>query len=763
MQGYADDVRRERTETSLQDYLAIVLKRKWTVIVFALAVLITVAAGSFLTKPTYTARGILLIEKEPNILSFQDVFQIESFNDDYFQTQFKLLESRTLAKDTIDRLKLHENEKFVGKLGKESDAPDQSDTVFREILIDNFLNRLEVTPIRQTRLVALSFKAGDPQFAADTLNALFDAFIDMNIQKKYQATEQATEFISNQIAALRAETAEKEKKLSEYGAEKNIIALSDKETTIVEKLGQFNRAFTEAQLDRVNKETYYNEIRGASPDYIPEALTNPLIQKLREEYARLTGEYLKQSETFKPEYPEMQRLKAELDSITESLKNETQNLIKGAYSDYQAALKKEQSLEWVFNRQKQEAIQLNSNAILYNSLKIEVENNKNLLDSLLKRQSETGLSARLKGMRTSNVWIVDRATPPLYPSSPKKKMNIALAMVLGLFGGVGLAFLFERLDNSVKNFQDVEKYAGVPSLGIVPAFNSDGFRKLSAKKIKPSRVKLRVRQPRESLKKSYADEWLLARKNEERETSGPEAAELAGRKEIELPKAKSIELITHFSPKSNIAESYRSIRTTLLLSQADSLLKCFVVSSPLPEEGKSATISNLAVTFAQAGKRVLLIDADLRKPRLHKIFQTKNLNGLTNYLSSQADSKDLEKPTPVPNLYVINSGPLPPNPVELLGAERMGSLLDDMKKRFDYVLIDAPPVLPVSDAIVLGSKIEGMILVIWGGKTTREALKRAKEKLSTHHIKCVGVILNNINLGEHDYYYMKRYYQYYGH
>lgn len=758
MDNYGYDNQREKTEVNLRDFWAVILKRKWIVISFALAVLTTVTIASFWTKPTYTAKGTLLIEKEANILSFQDIFQIESFNDDYFQTQFKLLQSRTLANDTIDRLKLYENEKFIGKIRKKGAVADKSDTELREKLIDNFLGRLDIKPIKLTRLVEVNFKAHDPKFAADVLNALFDSFIDMNIQKKFQATEQATEFLSDQIASIKAEIEEKEKKLGEYGAEKNIIALSDKETTIVEKLGQFNRALTEAQLDRVNKETYYNEIRIASPDYVPEALTNPLIQKLREDYARLTREYLKKSETFKPEYPEMQRLKAELDSATESLKNETQNLIKGAYSDYQAALKREQSLEWVFNKQKQEAIQLNSNAILYNSLRIELENKKSLLDSLSKRQSETGVSARLKGLRTSNVWIVDKATAPLYPSSPKKKMNIALAMIIGLFGGLGLAFLFERLDDSIKSFQDVEKYAGLPSLGIVPAFSQDSFRKLRAREVKAGAVKIKIdKESRKSKRNGDAGKWLLDGMEEELDGSGE--AEAA----IEIPEPKSIELITHFSPKSNISENYRSIRTTLILSAVDSKLRCFVITSPLPQEGKTATISNLAVTFAQAGKRVLIIDADLRKPRQHKVFKIKNMNGLTNYLSAQADLKDLEKATQISNLYLINAGPVPPNPVELLGSEKMGSLVDFMKQRFDYILFDSPPLLPVSDAVVLGPKIDGMILVVWGGKTTRDALKRAKEKLDMHQIKCAGVILNNISLDEHDYYYMKHYYHYYGH
>jgi succinoglycan biosynthesis transport protein ExoP len=764
MDTYGNDDQKLKAEIDWRDYWAVVLKRKWTIIPFALVVVATVTIGSFLKNPTYTAKGTLLIEKEPNILSFQDIFQIETYNDDYFQTQFKLLQSRALADDTIDRLKLFESEKFVGNIKNGSAIADKSDTQFRERLIDNFLRRLAVKPIAQTRLVEVNFKDRDPKFAADILNALFDSFIDMNIQKKYEATEQATEFLSNQIADVRAEIQEKEKKLGEYGAEKNIIALSDKETTIVEKLGELNRALTQAQLDRVNKETYYNEIRIASPDYIPEALANPLIQTLREDYARLTREYLMKSETFKPEYPEMQRLKAELDSAKESLTNETQNIIKGAYSDYQAAFKKEKSLEEVFNLQKQAAINLNSNAILYNSLKTEVENKKSLLESLLTRQSETGVSARLKGLRTSNIWIVDRAKPPLYPSSPKKKLNIALAMIVGLFGGLGLAFLFERLDDSVKSFQDVEKYAGLPSLGVVPAFSPNGIGKDRAKGAKAGGITIKLKEPHKKKKKVKNGQWLLDGGREEKNDGDikepPRRAEKTD--VLGTPEPESIELIAHFAPKSSISENYRSIRTTLLLSAADAKLRYLVVTSPLPQEGKTVTISNLAVTFAQAGKRVLIVDSDLRKPRQHKIFGIKNLDGLTNYLSAQVDFKGLIKSTHIPDLYLINAGPVPPNPVELLSSEKMGATIDSLKEYFDYILFDSPPLLPVSDAVVLGPKIDGVILVAWGGKTNRDALKRAKEKLDLHQIKCAGVIINNISLDEHDYFYMKHYYHYYG-
>lgn len=720
------------TGLNLQDLWTVVLKRKWIVISFALVVVAAVTIASFLQKPTYTSNGMLLIEEEPNILTFEKIYQMNTYTTDYYETQYKILTSRTLAKNTIEQLKLNENEKFAGKLKKKSTRSDQPDSIFMEKLIDLLLKRIIVRPVTN-RLVEVSFKDENPKFAAQALDTLLDAFIDMNIQKKFLATEQATEFLAKQIANVNAEIEGKEKKLQEYGAEKNIVILNDKETTMIEKLKGLNQALTDAEIDRIKKETYYNEIKFVSPNDIPESLTNELIVKLREEYARLNREFIKKSEIFKADFPEMQRLKVELDSVRESLNNETQNLIKAAYADFQAALNREKSLKDAFNKQNQEAIKLNNNAILYNSLEVQITNKKSVLDSLLKRQAETDVSLRLKGLKSSNVSILDRASIPVNPSSPKKKRNMILALMVGLFGGLGLAFLFEVQDKSIKNIRDLEKYSKLPALGIIPAFSLNGFRKIYDK---------------EQLKKG-------------KEAEPPGVPKFAGRKEEEVPKIESIELITHFLPKSKISENYRSIRTSLLLTSSDSKLKTLAISSPLPQEGKTATISNLAVTFAQTGKTVLVIDSDLRKPTQHKIFKVKNQNGLTNFLSGNIEGDDLVKKTQVPNLYLINSGPAPTNPLELLSSEKMANLIDSLKKHFEYILIDTPPLLLLSDAFVLGPKIDGMILVVWGGKTSRDSLRQVEEKLDSYKIRCPGVIINGADLREHDYYYMKQYNHYY--
>jgi capsular exopolysaccharide synthesis family protein len=492
-------------------------------------------------------------------------------------------------------------------------------------------------------------------------------------------------------------------------------------------------------------------------------LANPLIQRLREDYNKLNREYLKMQDRFKEDYPELQRLKTELESARGSLEAEAQNLQKGAYSDWQASLRREWSLTAAFNAQKQEAIQLNSNAISYNQLKIELENKKSLLENLMRRQSETGVSARLKGLRTSNVRIVDRAEVPLYPTSPKRKRNIALALVFGLFGGVGLAFLFERLDDSIKTFEDVTKSTGLPSLGIIPAFGGDVAEMRSRDGSRPEKWRFwkhgreKVDEAPRASEEGMKPEATIETAQDENAANGEETPGVNSGNGV-----SSIDLISFLSPKSNVAESYRSLRTAFLLSSAEPRPQCIAVSSPMPREGKTATLANLAVTLAQAGKQVLVVDADLRKPRLHRVFNVRNLNGLTNYLTGKMEMAKLIKVTEVPNLLLINSGPVPPNPVELLGSEKMTSLIGLLRKTFDYVLFDTPPILAVTEALDLGSRLDGVILVVWGERTSREALKRAYEKLDMVKVRTLGVVLNNVVVRKHDYNYRHGYYGEYG-
>lgn len=742
----------EPQEIDLRDYWDRLLRRKGTVIAVTLGVFLLGAFWTFIQRPVYTAKSQLLIEKEPNILSFEQVLQIESMRDDFYQTQYRLLSGRGLADTVVERLKLFENPEFVGRPEKRKKPVDPSDHVFREGLVDGFLGRLTVRPVRLTRLVDVAFEARDPKLAADCVNELAAAFIDLNINMKYAATEQATTFLAEQIKGLQTEIEQKERQLQGFEAEANIVALSDTETTVIDRLSQLNRALTEAQIERSQKEATWNGLKNVSPDYVPEAIANPLIQRLREDYVRLKRETQKMEERFQPDYPELQRMKVEMESARRSLEDETQNLVKGAYSEFQTALNRERSLEAEFNEQKTAAMTMNSSAVLYNGLKLEIQNKKTLLDSLLRRESETGVEARLKGLRTSNIRVVDRARVPVRPSSPNKKRNLILALLLGLGGGVGLALLFDFLDNSVKTSEDVERYAGLPTLGVVPKFTLQGADKAYSygRRLKGGKEPARLEPGKAGGTDGRGDAGDKAPAVVE---AAPFVAEVSA---SERP--GSIELVPHYFPNSRLAESYRSIRTALLLSSADNPVKTVAVTSALPGEGKTVTVANLAVTLAQSGKTVLVVDADLRRPRQHRLFKVKNTFGLTTYLTDSIELKSVVKSTEIPNLFLINSGPVPPNPAELLGSEKMSRFIRMMAEECDHVLFDLPPMLEISDALVLGAKVDGLVLVVHGDKTSREALKKAREKLDLLKVRTIGVVINNVDLPRHGAYYYKDYY-----
>jgi succinoglycan biosynthesis transport protein ExoP len=740
----------EAQEINLRDYWERLRRRKGTVLSVTLGVFVLGAFWTFIQKPTYTAKSTLLIEKEPNILSFEQVLQIETMRDDFYQTQYRLLSGRGLADTVIEELKLYENPEFVGRIDKRKKPIDPTDHAFREGLIDAFLDRLSVKPVRLTRLVEVSFSARDPKLAADCVNELAAAFIDLNINMKYAATEQATNFLSDQIKGLQAEIEAKSRQLQGFEAEANIVALSDNETTVIDRLSQLNKALTEAQIDRSQKEATWNGLKNISPDYVPDAIASPLIQRLREDYVRLKRETQKMEERFQPDYPELQRMKVELESARKSLEAETQNLVQGAYSEYQTALSRERSLEAEFNQQKNEAFKMNSSAVLYNGLKVEIQNKKTLLDSLLRRESETGVEARLKGLRTSNIRVVDRAREPVRPSSPKKKRNLILALILGLGGGVGLAFLFDFLDNSVKTSEDVERYAALPTLGVVPKFTLDG----ASRSYSYGR---KLKGGKEPAKLGAGEKGAAAAAEPSGSVAKPSAAPFVAEVE-KAPPPGVIELVPHYFPHSRLSESYRSIRTALLLSSADNPVRTIAVTSAMPGEGKTVSVANLAVTLAQSGKTVLVVDADLRRPRQHRIFKIKNTFGLTTYLTDSVPVKDVIKPTEITNLFVVNAGPVPPNPAELLGSDKMSRFIRMMADETDFVLFDLPPMLEISDALVLGAKVDGMVLVVWGDKTSREALRKAREKLDLLKVRTLGVIINNVTLPRHGPYYYKGYY-----
>jgi succinoglycan biosynthesis transport protein ExoP len=732
----------------VQQYWHILLKWKWTAFSFFMIVVGTITLYSFLLKPTYTSQGRIWIEDEFNILPFEDVQRGDPGST--LSSHSMLLRSRSLAADTIEKLKLYEHPDFPGSITKSKKAIDPLDPIYRARLVESFLKSLTVEQRPGARLLDVSFSNHNPKLANEILNAVLDEYVDMIVRKRYQASEQATEFLNTQIASLRNEIEESEKKHNEYGSQKDILPLTATETPTVTRLAEVNRQLTEATIDRINKLNYYNQIKSAPLGEIPGAANDSLIQRLREQFSTLNREYTMKLATLRPEYPEMQRLKSELDAATEALQNETQNIIRTAYTEYQAALRKETSLQKLLDDQKTAAYNANSNSVLYNSLRIELDNKKTLLEALSRRQSETDVSSRLKGLEAINVWIVDRPSLPLEPSFPNKRRNVLIGLLLGILGGATLAVLIEYLNQTVKTSKDVTRSTGLPTLGIIPSFEAEVKSKGPGSEF--SRLIALIRRKDRPYKEKPR-----------RHKSGGRRAMASGLMQTQAPDLRQrdrIELISLHEPQSIQAESYRSIRTTLFVSFPPGRIKSFLFTSPLAQEGKSTTVSNLGVSLSEANKRVIIIDSDLRRPKQNRFFSLEGAPGLSRFLSSQLEASDVIKPTHVPNLFLINAGPLPANPIELLTSEKMDNLIAFLKRSFDYILLDTPPILAVSDALAMGPMADGIILVGRGGRTPLSAMKQAKQKLDTVKLKCLGVILNGVDLIEQDGYYARQYYQY---
>ncbi|MCP5108729.1 MAG: polysaccharide biosynthesis tyrosine autokinase, partial [bacterium] len=557
--------------------------------------------------------------------------------------------------------------------------------------------------------VRVSFTSGDPEKAATMVNTLFSRFIAFNLDLRTESTRRASEFITRQMNTLQNNLAQKEEELQKYSKSKDLFYLTNEESAEVGKFSDLSRAHTDAQIDRINKESVYRELKRKKFEEFSGVRNNTLINSLKGNYSTLEADYNRKSQVFKDSYPEMNQIRSQMESLNRRIEEETKNIaekaLKEAKTNYDSAMKKEKYMLELLDGQKKEMAVSNSNAIYHKSLSIEVDNMRNLQNYLDRKHKESMLSSNLDGLQISNIKVIDPADIPRNRIAPKRKTILIMALVLGFAGGLMLIFFLDFMDRSVKGPDDVKALLGVPTLGVIPS---------SAAK---------------TTYYSYL-QYLPYKRGK------------TGANEI-----KEIEMINFLDPESPMSESYRNIRTSILLSTAGKPPKIITVSSARPSEGKTATAINLAIAFNQLGKKVLLIDADLRKPRVHKIFRLKNTVGLSSYLVGRAPWTKIVNKTKIPNLSVITSGPTPPNPVELLDSEVMSSLLNKMAEpKFDFIFIDSPPFIDIMDAVLLGKLSDGMVMVSWSGKTNRNVLQKAGEQIQQFDIRLLGVVLNKVNL-----------------
>jgi len=722
----------EESSIDLREYLHIIKKRRWAIITVLIITVSIVAIASLFMEPTYKATAVIQIERENSkVLSFEEIYAIDATQQTFYQTQVKLIKSRSIARKVIEKLGLQQNPEFsntkryswkdrikeIFKFGaKDKNKPE----IDRDLAKTNaILASLIVEPERNSQIINISFISRNPKFSANVANTVAESFVESRLEAKYLTAKQAYDFLNSQIKQLMSDLATKEQEMQIYAKDKEILSLDDSENIIVMQLVELNAEYTRVKARRIEKEAIYRGLMSVSADSIPEVINNQLIQQLKAEYASLEREYAEKSKKFKTEWPEMIQLKSKLDQAKQRLDKEINDIVgkvrNSSRAEYQTGLKQEQSIQEMLDQQKDKTANLHKDAIIYNNLKTEVDNKRALLQALTKRQNEAGVSADIKELGSTYVQIVDRAEIPQRAYKPNKRLNILLSIVVGLMLGIGFACFFEYMDNSIKSREDVERYLHLPTIGVIPSLNS--INEHSAYK--------------------YGYEEYLGSRNQSL--------------------SKSIEKIVYTNSKSSISEAYRSLRTSILLSSPHSPPKSILVTSSQPKEGKTATVINISIALSQLNKKVVIFETDLRRPRISKVFKMYNRIGISNFLAGSIDANRIVFRTEIPNLFIIPSGLPPPNPAELLAAIKMDRLIEGCKRSFDFIIMDSPPLLAVTDAQILANKADRVVLVVHAGVTSRHPVKLGREKI--HNAKIIGVVLNRINLNEHGYYY-QHYYKY---
>jgi capsular exopolysaccharide synthesis family protein len=585
---------------------------------------------------------------------------------------------------------------------------------------------LHIKPIRDTKLVELSYTSPSPYLAAEIVNTIAREFKKFSTDMRLQTTQQASDFLSDQIATLSQELDERNQALQKYSKERDIFLLNPTESTALNELSQVRQALTDARLERFNKQTVFYGLRAMGVDTIPQFVDNPAIQQLVTDYNRAKSEYESIQKEYGPSHPQYIKAKSRFDSLREDI----QHAVDVAEQDYKTALQRENRISADLERQKENVVRTDSNAIQYRLLRDEVDQITTLLSSLREKQQAALVSARLGGLETSNISIIDPGEIPERPITPKKGLNLFLALIFGALGGVGLCFVLEYMDNSVKGPEDVERLAGLPSMGVIPHVPLGDDKK--QKKI----------QLASSLEYS------------------------SDKQEQNHLEIEHFELINYHYPKISIAEDYRTVRTSILLSFADNPPRSILVTSAMPKEGKSVTVANLAIAFSQLGERILVVDTDLRKPRLHQIFEIQRQEGLSNFLTGSIAMRDAIQKTNIENIFLMPSGPIPPNPSELLNSKKMHQLMTESTQGFDYIFFDTPPVLAVIDPLIVAAMTDATMFVIKAGITARKPFLNAIAELRKANANIMGVLFNELrittgDLGFMDYYRYYRY-EYYG-
>ncbi len=717
-------------DKGLLQYVPILRKHRWTILATVALTVIIAIIVSLRTRPEYDALGRIAINREnADALGFKN--GVEALTDDdidyqlTLDTQTRILESDAITLATARALGLDKDPAFMPANEKPAEvlAAPTADPRQEAALIGFIHGGLQITQVAKTRILEIRFTNSDPQLAARVVNTLVNVYIEQNFKTRFESAMQTSDWLSKQLSDLQLKVEASQEKLVRYQREHGILGIDEKQNIVTQKLDELNRELTEAEADRIQKEARYRLIANGNAEMLSSLDSTSLLSKLHAQELDLKTQIAQAEVHLGPAHPHILELNNQLRQVQKASQAEVDKLAGRIKGDYLTAAQRESMLRAAMDQQKQQANTLNESAIEYTLLRRDVDSNRQLYEGLLQRLKEASVSA---GLRSSNIRIVDPARVPLSPARPDRRRNVMLALAMGLVGGVVLAFVLESLDNTVRTPEQAQLLCGIPSLGIIPGSSPESaIRRLApmARTALPSR------------------EQVTKEKEEDR---------------------GAVELASHKRPRSDMAESYRALRTSILLSSSGAPPKVILITSALPQEGKTTTSINTAIVLSQNGSRVLLVDADMRRPSVHRIFQIDSSVGLSTLL---AGSSSFEESTltssEVPNLTILPAGPPPPQPAELLHSETMKRLLAQWREQYDHIVIDSPPALSVTDAVLLSVQADSVVLVIRAASTRKAALQRACDLLGQVNAQVMGFVMNGVDVNAADfdncYYYGSKY------
>ncbi len=689
------------TEPHFWDYWMVVVRHRRTVLLVLLGAVLTAFIWSVTARPVYTGSALIRIEREePRVLKFEAPGRDDNPTESgltQLQTYHRLLQSRALANRVIAATQLERYSEFhpAGRRPGE--------------VTDAFLERLRVEPVRNTRLIKISFDSRNPEVAAQVPNSLAEAAIAQQFDDKQNTSRYATKFLTTQVDEARRTLQTKEAQLNQFMQDNDILfvgadrivgdRVGERQSLVSQELATLSDSLLKAKSERIAKESMLAQATGPGAENLPAVLQNPLVANLKEEATKLEGRYRELGQSFKAEYPRMQRLEENIREVRRQLRAEIQRFADSVRKEYLAALQNETEIRKLVDQQRGMAKKLDGEMAQYNLLRREVDTSRELYTALSTRLKETQVSSALV---LTNISLVDRAEVPFKRSGPRTAINLLVGCLVGLVGGVGLAFLFEYLDTSIRDPREVEALLRVPTLGLLPT---------------------------RSALPAHLDGRPLGAGD------GPPGAHGA------------FALVSHQATSSILAEAFRNLRTSVVYATPDRPPKTMLVTSLQQQDGKTSISTNCAITLAQLGLGdVLLVDADLRHPDLHRILEVPQTPGLSDLLVGGVPMAEAIRPTRIPGLHVIPAGPVPSNPAELLFSPRFTELLASAGQRFVHIVIDSPPMLGVTDTLVLAPRVEGVILVLRHRQTGRDAAQRAVHMLGSVRARLLGVVLNHADV-----------------